>query len=107
MFDNLKNMGKMVQQAQQMKKRMQEVQSELKKKEIIGQAENNQIQVKMNGELEVLDVKIEASLLNPDNVSKLEQGIKSAFSEATIRAKNIAAENLKKVTGGLNIPGLT
>ena len=107
MFDNLKNMGKMVQQATQMKKRMQEVQAELKKHKVSGYGAGGKVEIVVNGEIDVLEVKINPEMYADKDPRKLEIAIKEAFNLASSKAKNLATENLKKVTGGMNIPGLT
>ena len=106
MFEGLKDMGKMMKQAQQMKKQMKRVQDALAKETVEGSALNGQIVVIMTGEMNVVDVKIDAELLDDSQKSRLEKGMKEAINDATLKSKKIATERLTAVTGGLNLPGM-
>ena len=64
------------------------------------------VTVVMNGRQEVQSVKIDRSVVNPDDVEMLEDLVSAAFNEALRRAQAMMAEEMAKVTGGLKIPGL-
>lgn len=107
MFDGLKDMGKLLKQAKEMKSKMQDVQKELKKVRVSSSAANDKIKIVVTGELEVVELSIEPSLLDPKHASSLEKALVKLFNDATNQAKTIATQKLSEVSGGLDIPGLT
>jgi len=106
MFDGLKDMGKLLKQAGEMKSKMKKIQEELKKIQITGEAESGKIKVVLSGELECLDVKIDPSLLSVGNASSLQKNILKAFNNAARESKELATKKLADVSGGLNLPGM-
>ena len=64
------------------------------------------VTVTANGQQEILSIKIEPEVVNPDDVEMLEDLILAAVNEAKKKAEELAKNEMKKVTGGLNIPGL-
>ncbi len=106
MFDGLKDMKKLLDQAKDMKAKMQEVQKELKGTIVEGTDSGNNIKVVMTGEIECTEIKILNSAILSDN-ARLEAALKKAVNEASTKAKNIATQKLSVVSGGLKIPGLT
>ena len=106
MFDGLKDMGKLLKQAKEMKSKMKQVQDELKKLRVTGTAANDKIKVTVTGELDIIDLTIDPSLLDPKNAPSLEKAVIKAINEATLKAKGIATQRLTEVSGGLDIPGL-
>ena len=107
MFDSLKDMGKLLKQAQEMKSKMKDVQKELKNTKVTGYAFNNKIEVIVNGEMEILSIKIDPSAYAPENTKNLEKNVQEAVSEAIKQAKDLETQKLSSITGGMNIPGLT
>jgi nucleoid-associated protein EbfC len=105
MFDGLKDMGKLLKQAQEMKAKMKDVQRELKSTRLTGMAMGGKIEIVLNGEMEVLSVKISPDCLS--DAAKLEKGFEEALSKVLKEAKDLATKKLSSVTGGMQIPGLT
>ena len=64
------------------------------------------VKATVNGEGELVDLKLDPSLLKPEELSVLPQLIKTAVKEAQQQSKGILAEKIKEMTGGLSIPGL-
>ena len=62
------------------------------------------IKITINGELEILDLELDPSLLEAGQKSELEKGLKSGFTEAIKKAKDIATSKLAAISGGL-VPG--
>ena len=91
-------------QAKEMKDSMGQIQKELGKTEIPVSALGGKIKVTMNGEMEVLNVEIDPSMLKESEKSGLEKGMKTAFSEAIKKAKDIATKKLADISGGF-LPG--
>ncbi len=107
MFDSLKNMGDMISKAKEMKRQMQEMQEELKKMTLTETGVDGLMSVTVNGELEITALSIDEKLLDPKNRGKLEAAAIKLVNKALQRAKGEATNRLTKITGGLNIPGLT
>jgi DNA-binding YbaB/EbfC family protein len=100
------NIQNLMKQAQKFQKKMKKVQEELEKKEVEASAGGGMVTVKANGKQEILSVKIEPEVFNSDDIEMLEDLILAAVNEAKRKAEKLAKEEMKKVTGGLNIPGL-
>jgi hypothetical protein len=64
------------------------------------------VTVTANGRQEVLSVKIEPEVVNPDDVEMLQDLIQAAVNDALRKAQELVAQEMSKVTGGLKIPGL-
>lgn len=107
MFDSLKNMGDMISKAKEMKRQMQEMQEELKKMVLTETAVDGLLSATVNGELELIALSIDEKLLDPKNRAKLESATIKLVNKVMAKAKGEATTKLTKITGGLNIPGLT
>jgi DNA-binding YbaB/EbfC family protein len=97
------NMMKMIKEAAAMRSKISQMDKALKERVI--EVENQGVTLKINAKNEFLDVKITPELLQQGK-EKLEKNILVALKTATQRAQEIMAEEAKKITGGLNIPGL-
>ncbi len=98
------NIAKMMQQAQQMQSKMQTLQAELAEKEVEASVGGGKVVVKANGGGEVLSIKIDASIVDPADVEILEDLVLSGVRKAIDEGKALAAEEMKSVTGGLDLP---
>lgn len=98
------NIAKMMQQAQQMQSKMQTLQAELAEKEVEASVGGGKVVVKANGGGEVLSIKIDASIVDPADVEILEDLVLSGVRKAIDEGKALAAEEMKSVTGGLELP---
>ncbi len=98
------NLMKMMQQAQQIQGRMQQMQEELAGIEITGQSGAGLVKVTLNGKMEARAVKIDPSLIKPDEAEMLEDLILAAFQDAKGKAEAIVQEKMRDVTGGLPLP---
>ncbi|MBA44656.1 MAG: YbaB/EbfC family nucleoid-associated protein [Magnetococcales bacterium] len=98
----MKNMMNMMKRAQQMKKRMDAMQAELKTMEMDGTAGGDLVTVRVNGENEVLRVSIDPKAA--DDIETLEDLVTVATNDALSKIKNHVSEEMKKVTGGMNLP---
>jgi nucleoid-associated protein EbfC len=106
MFDGLKDMGKLMKQAKEMKSKMKDVQAQLKNTQVTGTALNDKIKVVLTGDMDCVAVNIDPTLFDANQGSSLENGLKKAFSEALKNAKTTASSQLSAISGGLNLPGL-
>jgi DNA-binding YbaB/EbfC family protein len=104
----------MLKQAQKLQKRLEQLQDELAEKQVEGTAGGGMVTVVVNGKQDLVDVKIDPEVVNPDDVEILEDLIVAAANQAREKAQEMAKEEMRKVTGGLipqglggmNIPGL-
>jgi len=98
------DMFKMMKEAMAMKSRLAELEKELKAK--IVEVEDGGIKVKINGKSEVVELNISDSAYNLGR-EKLEKTVMSAIQKAVKKSQEMMAEEAKKLTGGMKIPGLT
>jgi DNA-binding YbaB/EbfC family protein len=95
---------KILQQAQQMQGRLQQMQVELQQKTVTASAGGGLVTVEADGTGQVRRVKIDPSVVNPADVEMLEDLVVVALSEAQKKAAALAQEETSKLTGGLNLP---
>ena len=98
----MKNMMNMMKQAQQMKQRMDAMQAELKTTEMEGSAGGDMVTVRVNGENEILRVSISPKAA--EDIETLEDLVTVATNDALGKIKAHVSEEMKKVTGGMNLP---
>jgi DNA-binding YbaB/EbfC family protein len=99
--------NKFIRQAQELQAKLAKAQEELAQATIEVSSGGGAVKVTVNGQQEVQSVKISPEAINPDDVELLEDLILAAVNEAMSKSKELAAERLGKITGGLKIPGLT
>ncbi|WP_019013564.1 YbaB/EbfC family nucleoid-associated protein [Elioraea tepidiphila] len=100
----MKNLGQMMKQAQAMQQRMEEMQARLAELEVQGSAGGGMVRVTMSGKAEVKRVKIDRALVDPEEVEVLEDLVVAAIADAKAKAEGLVAEEMAKVTGGLQLP---
>jgi len=101
----MKNLGQLMKQAQQMQQKMTEMQAQLESVEVTGLAGGGLVQVTLNGKSEVRRVKIDKSVLDPEEAEVVEDLIVAAFNDAKQKVNAHAEAEMHKLTGGLNLPG--
>lgn len=100
------NMQKVLKQVQKMQEDMARVQEELSRERVEGTAGGGVVRAVASGQGELVALTIDPSVVDPQDVSMLEDLVVAAAGEALRRARDLAAERMKSVTGGLQIPGL-
>ena len=101
------DMQKLMQQAQQMQKKLTAAQDELNNTIYEGKSGgSNGVSIKMNGKNEVTEVNINEELLDKENKEELQDLILLAMNSAVEQASVDREEKLGSVTGGLNLPGM-
>ena len=95
---------KMMKQAQEIQGRMQKMQEELTGLEVEGQSGAGLVKVKLNGKLDVRGLKIDPSLIKPEDAEMLEDLIVAAFQDAKAKAESAVQAKMQEVTGGLALP---
>ena len=100
------NMQSMLKQAQKMQEDMAQKQAELEEREYETSAGGGVVNVKINGKKEILSVKIDPEVVDPDDVETLEDLVTAAVNEAIKTVEAISAEEMQKITGSMSIPGM-
>lgn len=100
------DMNSLMRQAQKMQDDMKAKQAELEATEYTASASGEMVTVTMNGKHEVLSVKIKPEAVDPDDVEMLEDLVAAAFNATVSKVDEAAGEEMGKLTGGINIPGL-
>jgi len=93
-------------QAKKMQERMANLQKELEMKTVEAQAGGGMVRVVVNGKYEIVSLKIEKEVVNPEDIEMLQDLIAAAVNEGVRKAQEMASSEMGKITGGLNIPGL-
>ena len=101
----MKNLGQMMKQAQQMQQKMAEMQERLAEAEIDGQAGGGLVKITMTGKGDVKAVRIDPSLATPNEIEVLEDLVLAAVNDARAKVEQAAGEQMKEITGGLELPG--
>jgi len=101
------NFGKIMKQAQKMQQKMMEVQEELASKTVEASAGGGMVTAVVNGKNELVSLKIEKEVVDPEDIEMLQDLIAAAVNEGIRKAQDMAQEEMAKITGGLNIPGLS
>ena len=94
-------------QAQELQAKLAKAQEELAEAKIEASSGGGAVTVTVNGQQQVLSVKISPEAIEPDDVEMLEDLVLAAVNEALTMSQEMAAKRMSKLTGGLNIPGLT
>ena len=100
----MKNLGQMMKQAQEMQQRMAEMQAQLDQVEMTGAAGGGMVQVTLSGKGDLKKVKIDKSIVDPNDVEVIEDLILAAFNDARGKVEQHVAEEMSKLTGGLKMP---
>ena len=100
------NMQGMLKKVQKMQKDMEKAQEEIKNTVVEASIGGGAVSVTMNGEQEVLSIKIAPAAVDPEDVEALEDLILAAVNEANRKAKEVAEKKLGAVTGNLKLPGM-
>jgi DNA-binding YbaB/EbfC family protein len=100
------NMGNLMKQAQQFQAKMTKLQEELGDRTVEASAGGGMVTVVANGRQEIVSVKIDPEVIDPDDAEMLEDLLQAAVNDALTRAKNMVNEEMGKLTKGLNIPNI-
>ena len=101
-----KMLGDLMKQAQKMQQEMGKIQEESKKKTVEASAGGGMIVATANGAMEIVSIKIEKDVVNPEDIEMLQDLILAAVNEALRRAQQMVSEDMGKITGGMNVPGM-
>jgi DNA-binding YbaB/EbfC family protein len=101
----MKNLGQLMKQAQQMQHKMAEIQAQLETIEMTGVAGGGMVQLTLNGKGDLKKIKIDKSVLDPNDSEVVEDLIVAAFNDARQKVNAHTEAEMHKLTGGLNLPG--
>jgi len=102
----MKGMEEILRQAQQVQERLAKLQEELAGRTVEASAGGGMVSVVVNGRQEVVSVRIEKEVASPEELEMLQDLVRGAMNEALSRSKRMVAEEMSKITGGMNLPGL-
>ena len=102
----MKQMKNLMKQAQQLQNKMAKLQEEMAEKTIETSVGGGMIKVVANGKQEIVSIHIEKEVVNPDDVEMLQDLILAAVNDALVQSQKMVSEEMSKLTGGMNIPGL-
>jgi nucleoid-associated protein EbfC len=98
-------MQQMMKQAKMMQKKMAEVQEELKNMEFEASAGGGAVKVKVNGDQEILEIKLNNEMIDADDLDMVEDMVMVAINDALKQSKDESKNKMAALTGGMNIPG--
>ena len=100
------NMRKMMKQAQKMQAKMAKMQEEMAEKTLEVTSGGGAVKVVVNGKQELVDLTIDPEAVDPEDVEMLEDLILAAVNEGMRKVQEMIEEEMGKVTGGMNLPGM-
>jgi len=100
------NMNNLLKQAQKMQKQMEDMQKDLETKNYESSVGGGAVTATVSGKKILIDIKIKPEVVDPDDVEMLQDLIISACNEAMKKADDESSEGMKKMTGGINMPGM-
>ena len=102
----MKNMKNLMKQAQQLQNKMAKMQEEMAEKTIEASSGGGMVKVVANGKQEVVSIHIEKEVVDPEDIEMLQDLILAAVNEALVQSQKMVSDEMGKLTGGMNIPGL-
>ena len=100
----MKDMMGMLKKAQALQTKMNELQAELKTREIIGSSGQGKVKVTMNGAHEVIKISIDPEVVKPDETDLLEDLVLAALNDARDKVTRMVEEEMGKLSGGMGLP---
>jgi DNA-binding YbaB/EbfC family protein len=101
-----KGLGNIMRQAQQLQAKMLKVQEEMAARTVEASAGGGMVTAVANGRQELVSIRLEKEAVNPEDVEMLQDLVLAAVNAALKTAQEMVSEEMKKLTGGMNIPGL-
>ena len=102
----MKNMGNLMKQAQKLQSKMLKMQEELADKTVETAAGGGMVKVVANGRQQILSIEIEKEVVDPDDVEMLQDLVLAAVNDALVKSQEMVSEEMGRLTGGMNIPGM-
>lgn len=106
MFGNMGNMNNMMKKVQKLQAEMAKMQEELKLRTLEATAGGGAVKVVINGDKQLVSVKIDPAAVDPADTELLEDMIMAAVNEAVKKVDDLMAQEMGKLTGGMKLPGM-
>ncbi len=103
----MKNIGSILKQAQKIQAQIAKVQEELAQRTVEASSGGGMVTAVANGKQEIVSLRIEREVLDAQDLEMLQDLVVAAVNEALKRSQEMVSEEMQKITGGLQIPGLT
>jgi nucleoid-associated protein EbfC len=101
-----KGLGNMMKQAQMMQQKIARMQQELETRQVEASAGGGMVTAVVNGKQQLVALRIERSVVDPEDVEMLQDLVVAATNEAIKKSQDLMQEEMGRITGGFNIPGL-
>jgi nucleoid-associated protein EbfC len=101
-----KGLGNIMKQAQMMQQKMAKMQQELEGRQVEASAGGGMVTAVVNGKQQLVSLKIEQGVVDPEDVEMLQDLVVVAVNEAIKKSQEMMQEEMAKITGGMNLPGL-
>jgi DNA-binding YbaB/EbfC family protein len=106
MKNPMANMGNLLKQAQAMQAQMAKVQEQASSRTVIGTAGGGSVTVTANGAMQLVGIVIDPEVVKSADVEMVQDLVLAASNEALRKAREMMADAMKSVTGGMNVPGM-
>ena len=103
---NANNSGNMMKKIQEMQDEMERVQAEVEESEFTASSGGGMVEVICNGSHEIKSIKMKPEIVDPEDIDMLEDMILAAANEALRKAGDKMNQEMEKVSGGMNMPGI-
>jgi len=100
------DMSEIMKKAQEMQQKLSQVQNELADRTVTASVGGGMVSVTVNGKNELISIQIDKEVINPGDREMLQDLIVSAVNEGIRKAQDMAQAEMRKLTGGINIPGI-
>jgi DNA-binding YbaB/EbfC family protein len=101
-----KGLGNIMKQAQQMQQRIARIQQELEGREVEATAGGGMVTAVVSGKMQLVGLTIEKDVVDPEDVEMLQDLVTAAVNEALKKSQEMMQQEMSKVTGGMNLPGM-
>ncbi len=102
----MKKMGDMMKQAQKLQAKILRLQEELGEKTVETSSGGGMVKIVANGKQQILSIRIEKEVVDPDDVEMLQDLVMAAVNDALGKSQEMVSTEMSKLTGGINIPGI-
>ncbi|EJP6473779.1 YbaB/EbfC family nucleoid-associated protein [Clostridium sp. FAM 1755] len=100
------NMNNLIKQAQKLQQDMEKMQGDMEKKEFSATVGGGAVTAVANGKKQIVNIKIKPEVVDEDDIEMLQDLIMSACNEALKKAEEDTSSEMKRLTGGMNLPGM-
>ena len=101
-----KGMSGMMKRMQRMQKKMMQLQEEIAERRVEGTAGGGMVTAVVDGKLNVVEIKIDPAVVDPEDVEMLEDLVLAAVNQGQQKAQEMVNQEMGQLTGGLNLPGM-